>query len=117
MVTVSKPDSSAMRASSKLSQNGSRCAASRKTGSDSENFIAGSVLHRSIACGPGKRGPMSERDLPALERTRAEIRDRHMQPAGSRPASSARGVHHVALLSSDVERTVRFYQDLLEFPL
>jgi len=26
-------------------------------------------------------------------------------------------VHHVALISSDVERTVRFYQDLLEFPL
>ena len=60
---------------------------------------------------------MSERDLPALERTRDEIRDRHMRPADSRPASSARGVHHVALLSSDVERTVRFYQDLLEFPL
>ena len=34
-----------------------------------------------------------------------------------RPESSARGVHHVALISSDVERTVRFYQDLLEFPL
>ena len=26
-------------------------------------------------------------------------------------------MHHVALLSSDVEATVRFYQDLLEFPL
>jgi catechol 2,3-dioxygenase-like lactoylglutathione lyase family enzyme len=26
-------------------------------------------------------------------------------------------VHHVALLSSDVERTIAFYQDLLEFPL
>jgi catechol 2,3-dioxygenase-like lactoylglutathione lyase family enzyme len=26
-------------------------------------------------------------------------------------------VHHVALLSSDVERTIHFYQDLLEFPL
>ena len=26
-------------------------------------------------------------------------------------------MHHVALLCSDVERTVRFYQDLLEFPL
>jgi catechol 2,3-dioxygenase-like lactoylglutathione lyase family enzyme len=26
-------------------------------------------------------------------------------------------VHHVALLSSDVEQTIRFYQDLLEFPL
>jgi catechol 2,3-dioxygenase-like lactoylglutathione lyase family enzyme len=26
-------------------------------------------------------------------------------------------VHHVALLSRDVERTIGFYQDLLEFPL
>ena len=60
---------------------------------------------------------MSERDLPALEQTRAEIRDRHMRPAAARPSSSARGVHHVALISSDVERTVLFYQDLLEFPL
>jgi catechol 2,3-dioxygenase-like lactoylglutathione lyase family enzyme len=60
---------------------------------------------------------MTERDLPALERARHEIRTRHLQPSGSRPPSSARGVHHVALLSSDVERTVHFYQDLLEFPL
>ena len=60
---------------------------------------------------------MSELDLLALERTRDEIRERHLQPSASRPASSARGVHHVALISSDVERTVRFYQDLLEFPL
>ena len=34
-----------------------------------------------------------------------------------RPPSSARGVHHLALLSSDVEQTIHFYQDLLEFPL
>ena len=34
-----------------------------------------------------------------------------------RPESSARGVHHLALLSSDVERTIHFYQDVLEFPL
>src|SRR3989440_11145945 len=60
---------------------------------------------------------MSERDLPALERTRDEIRARHLRPSQSRPTSSARGVHHVALLSSDVERTVEFYQGLLEFPL
>ena len=26
-------------------------------------------------------------------------------------------MHHTALISSDVERTVRFYQDVLEFPL
>jgi catechol 2,3-dioxygenase-like lactoylglutathione lyase family enzyme len=48
---------------------------------------------------------------------RAEIAARLLQPRGERPASSARGVHHVALLSADVERTVEFYQGLLEFPL
>jgi catechol 2,3-dioxygenase-like lactoylglutathione lyase family enzyme len=34
-----------------------------------------------------------------------------------RPPSAARGVHHVALVSSDVEQTIRFYQEVLEFPL
>jgi len=56
-------------------------------------------------------------DLAAVEATRAAIRERYLRPAGERPPSSARGVHHIALLSSDVERTVRFYQELLEFPL
>jgi catechol 2,3-dioxygenase-like lactoylglutathione lyase family enzyme len=51
----------------------------------------------------------------AAERDR--IRRQHLRPAGERPASSARGVHHTALISSDVEQTVRFYQDVLEFPL
>jgi catechol 2,3-dioxygenase-like lactoylglutathione lyase family enzyme len=45
------------------------------------------------------------------------MRSRHLAPPESRPESSARGVHHLALLSSDVERTIAFYQDLLEFPL
>jgi catechol 2,3-dioxygenase-like lactoylglutathione lyase family enzyme len=56
-------------------------------------------------------------DLAAVEAARADIRERYLRPPGERPASSAGGVHHIALLSSDVERTVRFYQDLLEFPL
>ena len=43
------------------------------------------------------------------------LRRRHLHD--QRPASSARGVHHLALLSSDVERTIAFYQDVLEFPL
>ena len=38
-------------------------------------------------------------------------------PRGSVRARRARGLHHTALISSDVERTVRFYQDLLGFPL
>lgn len=46
-----------------------------------------------------------------------ELRSRHLKAAADRPASAARGVHHIALLSSDVERTITFYQDLLEFPL
>jgi catechol 2,3-dioxygenase-like lactoylglutathione lyase family enzyme len=56
-------------------------------------------------------------DLAAVEAARTAIRERYLRPAGERPPSSARGVHHIALLSSDVERTVRFYQELLEFPL
>ena len=48
---------------------------------------------------------------------RDRIRAEHLKPVSSRPASSARGLHHTALISSDVERTVQFYQDLLEFPL
>jgi catechol 2,3-dioxygenase-like lactoylglutathione lyase family enzyme len=53
----------------------------------------------------------------AADQRRAEIAGRHLRRKADRPASSARGVHHVALISSDVERTVAFYQDLLEFPL
>jgi catechol 2,3-dioxygenase-like lactoylglutathione lyase family enzyme len=57
------------------------------------------------------------RDLQAIEAARARIRDTHLKAAGKRPASTARGLHHTALISSDVERTVRFYQDVLGFPL
>ena len=57
----------------------------------------------------------AERD--AADLRRKAIAAKHLRASGARPPSSARGVHHVALLSSDVERTVAFYQDLLEFPL
>ena len=68
---------------------------------------------------------MAEHDTPptrhgaGIDRTAEwdDLRRRHLRPPGERPPSSARGVHHVALLSSDVERTIDFYQGLLEFPL
>jgi catechol 2,3-dioxygenase-like lactoylglutathione lyase family enzyme len=60
---------------------------------------------------------VTQLDLDALARKRAELRDRYLRPVADRAPSSARGVHHVAVLSSDVERTIGFYQDLLEFPL
>jgi len=45
------------------------------------------------------------------------LRAAYLKPSAERPASSARGVHHLALLSSDVERTIDFYQRVLGFPL
>lgn len=52
-----------------------------------------------------------------FEARRQEIVAAHLKPAADRPASSARGVHHLAMTCSDVEQTVRFYQDVLGFPL
>ena len=60
---------------------------------------------------------MTQLDLTAIERDRERIRSSYLQPENERPASSARGLHHCALLCADVERTVRFYQGVLEFPL
>ena len=45
------------------------------------------------------------------------LRATHLRDRTVRPSSTARGVHHVALLSRDVEQTIRFYQEVLEFPL
>ncbi|MGZ4736441.1 MAG: VOC family protein, partial [Acidimicrobiia bacterium] len=47
----------------------------------------------------------------------AALRTKYLDESGNRPESSARGLHHLALLSSDVEQTINFYQGLLEFPL
>jgi catechol 2,3-dioxygenase-like lactoylglutathione lyase family enzyme len=56
-------------------------------------------------------------DLSEIEAERGRIRQEHLRPAGARPASSARGLHHTALISGDVSRTIDFYQGLLGFPL
>lgn len=56
-------------------------------------------------------------DTSALDARREELRRTYLRPAAERPASTARGVHHVALVCSDVERTIRFYHGLLGFPL
>jgi catechol 2,3-dioxygenase-like lactoylglutathione lyase family enzyme len=54
-------------------------------------------------------------DLAAIEAQRARLHAEYI--TDDRRPSSARGIHHTALLSSDVERTIRFYQGILEFPL
>ena len=54
-------------------------------------------------------------DLAAIEAERARMHVEYITE--DRRPSSARGIHHTALLSSDVERTIRFYHGILEFPL
>jgi catechol 2,3-dioxygenase-like lactoylglutathione lyase family enzyme len=46
----------------------------------------------------------------------ADLKARYLRGPGTRAASTGGGLHHFALLCSDVERTIRFFQDLLEFP-
>jgi catechol 2,3-dioxygenase-like lactoylglutathione lyase family enzyme len=56
-------------------------------------------------------------DLEAAAAERDRLRAAYLHEPADRPASTARGVHHLALLCSDVEQTIRFYQGLLGFPL
>jgi len=70
-----------------------------------------SLSLRSTVCS------MTDLDLAAINAQRDRIRTRYLRPPTERPGSAARGVHHLALLCADVERTVRFYQEVLEFPL
>jgi catechol 2,3-dioxygenase-like lactoylglutathione lyase family enzyme len=52
-----------------------------------------------------------------LTARREELAAQYIKSRESRPASSARGVHHAAHICSDVERTVEFYDGILGFPL
>jgi glyoxylase I family protein len=56
-------------------------------------------------------------ELEAIRARRERLRDRYLRPVAGRPATTAAGVHHVALICRDVEETIRFYQEFLGFPL
>ena len=56
-------------------------------------------------------------DLEAIAAERDRIRDDYLREAPERPPSTARGLHHFALICADVRRTIEFYQNVLEFPL
>ena len=60
---------------------------------------------------------MTEIDLAAIGAERERIRGTYLQPGERRPSSSARGLHHFAVVARDVEETIRFYQGVLGFPL
>jgi len=58
---------------------------------------------------------MTDIDTEAIEAERARLQAKYL--TGDRPETSARGIHHAALICSSVEQTIEFYQGLLEFPL
>ena len=61
--------------------------------------------------------PPTDAELVELEARRRQLRARYLRPPSQRPASPGRGIHHAALICSDVEATIEFYQGLLGFPL
>ena len=56
-------------------------------------------------------------DLEAINAERERIKAAYLTEPADRPQSSAQGLHHFALICSDVRRTIDFYQGVLEFPL
>ena len=59
----------------------------------------------------------TESELVELEARRAELRAPYVRPPEEREPTPGRGNHHAALICSDVEQTIQFYQGLLGFPL
>jgi glyoxylase I family protein len=56
-------------------------------------------------------------ELEAVRTRRTALKEKYLRPVRERPATTVRGVHHLALIARDVEETINFYQDLLGFPL
>jgi catechol 2,3-dioxygenase-like lactoylglutathione lyase family enzyme len=56
-------------------------------------------------------------NLEAINAERERIKADYLADADARPESSAQGLHHFALICSDVRATIDFYQGVLEFPL
>ena len=56
-------------------------------------------------------------DLDAINAERERIRATYLVESEQRPASTARGLHHFAIVARDVEETVQFYSGVLGFPL
>ncbi|WP_436501332.1 VOC family protein [Actinokineospora sp. HUAS TT18] len=54
-------------------------------------------------------------ELEKIRARREELRGKYL--GEDRPASTASGIHHLALICRDVEETIKFYQDFLGFPL
>ena len=59
---------------------------------------------------------LNDAALDELEARREELRQKYLRPRAEQESTPGRGIHHAALICSDVERTIQFYQDLLGLP-
>src|SRR6188472_3546480 len=53
----------------------------------------------------------------ALTKARDRIREEFLFSHDERPATTGRGIHHTALICSDVQTTVDWYQNVAGFPV
>jgi len=60
--------------------------------------------------------PPTDQELVQLAQRRKELAAKYILPVDQRD-TPGRGIHHAALICSDVEQTLTFYQGLLGFPL
>jgi glyoxylase I family protein len=56
-------------------------------------------------------------ELEAVRQRRTHLREKYLHAPADRAPTTTRGVHHIALICRDVEQTIRFYQEVLGFPL
>ena len=56
-------------------------------------------------------------DLEAYERRREELRHRYLESAPTAASVATGGVDHLALICSDIERTIGFYTEVLKMRL
>lgn len=61
--------------------------------------------------------PPDDTERARLAERRAELKARYVKPVADRSKTNGRGIHHAALICSDVEQTIQFYDGLLGFPL
>jgi catechol 2,3-dioxygenase-like lactoylglutathione lyase family enzyme len=64
-----------------------------------------------------KASLITEEQRQAYTTTRDRIRAEYLFSREHRPPTTGRGVHHVALISKDVETTVEWYQNVAGFPV
>jgi glyoxylase I family protein len=62
-------------------------------------------------------GEPDQAERERLAERRAELAKRYVKPPDQRPQTNGRGIHHAALICSDVEQTIQFYDGLLGFPV